>query len=81
MSQGKLDQLVRDMDGLNLRVMVNLSGGYGDKLAQGVENMKGRYKDRFVVFANIDFTNLDDPGYPSAPPRNWSGTSATAPRG
>jgi predicted TIM-barrel fold metal-dependent hydrolase len=60
----KLDKLVKDMDGINLQVMINLSGGYGDKLAKGVANMKGRYKDRFVVFANIDFSRLDEADYP-----------------
>jgi predicted TIM-barrel fold metal-dependent hydrolase len=64
MKPEKLDQLVHDMDGLNLRIMVNLSGGYGDRLERGVANMKGRYKDRFVLFANIDFTNVDAPDYP-----------------
>ena len=59
----QLDKLVKDMDGLNLQVMVNLSGGYGDRLEKGVANMKGHYKNRFVVFANIDFTNIDDPEY------------------
>ena len=63
MAKDKLDKLVSDMDRINLRVMVNLSGGYGDKLKQAVDNMKGHYKDHFVVFANIDFKDLDDPGY------------------
>ena len=63
MKPEKLDQLVHDMDALNLRIMVNLSGGYGDRLERGVANMKGRYKDRFVLFANIDFTNVDAPDY------------------
>jgi len=64
MPRDKLDKLVHDMDALNLRIMVNLSGGYGDKLERGVANMKGRYKDRFAIFANIDFTNIDAPDYP-----------------
>ena len=59
----RLDKLVADMDAINLRVMVNLSGGYGDRLQRGVENMKGRYKNRFVLFANLDFSNIDDPEY------------------
>ena len=59
----RLDRLVKDMDGINLQVMVNLSGGYGDRLAATVKNMLGRYPKRFVVFANINFTGLDDPGY------------------
>jgi predicted TIM-barrel fold metal-dependent hydrolase len=60
-----VDKLVSDMDALNLRVMVNLSGGYGEKLKQAVEAQKGRHKDRLIVFANIDFTNLDNPDYPA----------------
>jgi uncharacterized protein len=60
-----VDKLVADMDALNLRVMVNLSGGYGDSLKRMVVAQKGRFKDRFVVFANIDFRNLDDPDYPA----------------
>jgi predicted TIM-barrel fold metal-dependent hydrolase len=63
MPAAELDKLVRDMDSINLRVMVNLSGGFGDQLKRGVENMKGRYQDRFVLFANIDFKDLDEPGY------------------
>ena len=63
MAPERLNQLVKDMDSINLQVMVNLSGGYGDKLETGVGNMKRRYKDRFVVFANIDFTNIDAPDY------------------
>src|SRR5258708_25532514 len=58
-----VDKLVADMDGINLRIMVNLSGGYGDRLKQNVEILKARYKDRFVVFANLDFSNIDDADY------------------
>src|SRR5258705_3256772 len=37
-----VDKLVSDMDALNLRVMVNLSGGYGDqnKTAVDEQNMR-----------------------------------------
>ena len=64
MKKEQLDKLVTDMDSINLQVMVNLSGGYGERLKKAVDNMKGAYPDRFVVFANIDFTGLDEPGYP-----------------
>lgn len=60
----KLDQLVKDMDDLNMAVMVNLSGRYGDALKQNIERQRtGKNKDRFVIFANIDFTGVDEPGY------------------
>jgi uncharacterized protein len=63
MGAGELDELVREMDGLNMAVMVNLSGGTGARLAQIVGNMQGRYPGRFVVFANLDFSDVGTPGY------------------
>ncbi|MGE3736429.1 MAG: amidohydrolase family protein [Blastocatellales bacterium] len=58
-----VDKLVKEMDSINMRVMVNLSGGSGERLKQTVINMKGRYPDRFVVFANLDTRDLDEPGF------------------
>lgn len=58
-----VDKLVREMDSINLRVLVNLSGGTGERLKKTVEVMKGRYPDRFVVFANLSFDDLNQPGY------------------
>lgn len=60
----RLDLLIRDMDDLNMRVMVNLSGGYGERLKRNVETQKGKYPNRFAIFANIDFTDIDAPDYP-----------------
>ena len=62
-SQEQVDRLVKDMDGINLQIMVNLSGGYGERLKQNVRALKSRYPNRFVVFANLDFSGIDDPGY------------------
>ncbi|MEO7145900.1 MAG: amidohydrolase family protein [Bryobacteraceae bacterium] len=63
MSEDTLGRLVLEMNSLNLQVMVNLSGGLGKALKLGVQNMKGRYPDRFVVFANIDFSSINAPDY------------------
>jgi predicted TIM-barrel fold metal-dependent hydrolase len=62
-TQEHVDQLVKEMDTINLRVMVNLSGGTGEQLRQTVATMKGRYPDRFVVFANLSYDDLNTPGY------------------
>ena len=59
----QLDALVDQMDGINLQVMVNLSGGSGPRLAANVETMRDRYPGRFVVFANVTFNGIDDPDY------------------
>ncbi|HEY0304940.1 MAG TPA: amidohydrolase family protein [Longimicrobiales bacterium] len=56
-------KLVREMDEMNMKALVNLSGGWGDSLATGLRNMKGRHPTRFMVFANIDFRNIDSPDF------------------
>jgi predicted TIM-barrel fold metal-dependent hydrolase len=59
----RVEQLVKDMDGMNMKVMVNLSGGTGEQLKKTVAAMKGRYADRFVVFANLSFADINEPGW------------------
>lgn len=58
-----VERIVREMDAMNMRVMVNLSVGSGEALASGVAGWKGRHPGRFVTFANLDFTGIDDPGW------------------
>src|SRR5688572_21783663 len=45
--------LITQMDALNIRVLNNLSGGFGDALKKRVDYIKStKYADRFTVFAN-----------------------------
>lgn len=55
--------LVGEMDELNMQVMVNLSGGSGDRLVQGLAAMQGPYPDRFVFFANVSWTGVGEAGW------------------
>jgi len=56
-------ELVGEMDALNLQVLVNLSGGSGDRLREAVETIRAsQYTDRFRVFANVDFRGVG-PGF------------------
>jgi len=59
----QVDKLVADMDALNLRILVNLSGGTGEALKRNIAVLKERYPNRFAVFANLDFSSIDDPGW------------------
>ncbi|HEV8269462.1 MAG TPA: hypothetical protein VGR00_14555, partial [Thermoanaerobaculia bacterium] len=52
-------RVVADMDRLNMRVMVNLSGGTGAALAKNVAAYDRRHPGRFVTFANLDFDGID----------------------
>ncbi|MFN8340212.1 MAG: amidohydrolase family protein [Cyclobacteriaceae bacterium] len=59
-----LSKLVREMDSLNMAVMVDLSGFRGKYLEWSQDNITDHYPTRFVLFLNIDFELLDDPGWP-----------------
>ena len=58
-----VDGLVKDMDSMNMKVMVNLSGGSGERLQKLIAAMKGRHPTRFIVFANMTFDDINEPGY------------------
>lgn len=60
-----LDKLVKEMDSLNMQVMVNLSGFRGKFLEWSLDNVNENYPKRFIVFMNINFENLDDAGWPN----------------
>lgn len=60
-----LDKLVAEMDELNMAVMINLSGFRGKYLEWSLENVNEKYRDRFVLFMNINFENLDDKDWPN----------------
>jgi uncharacterized protein len=58
-----LGKLIADMDKLNMKVMVNLSGESGATLQKSLTNVKQHYPNRFIVFANIDFKGVGEKGW------------------
>ena len=58
-----LGNLVAEMNDLNMAVMVNLSGFRGKYLEWSLSNAQD-YQNRFAIFLNIDFEQLDDEGWP-----------------
>lgn len=59
-----LSSLVKQMDALNMAIMVNLSGrgrGSSEHLAGSLTNVKDHFPKRFIVFTNMDFSAIDDP--------------------
>src|SRR5690606_31075625 len=58
-----LTALTKEMDKLNMAVMVNLSGrgrGSTEHLDRSLENVKQHQAKRFIVFTNMDFAAIDD---------------------
>ena len=58
-----VEKMIGEMDELNLQVVVNLSGGSGERLKNVVKILKSKYPKRFVVFANINFRKIDEPNF------------------
>ncbi len=63
MSDGALDTLIHEMDKLNMRVLVNLSGRSGAPLAEEVQRLNARYPGRVLLFANVNMTGFEEPGW------------------
>lgn len=67
--------LLRQMDSLNMKIMVNLSGrGFRnnngvfdinepDYLVSAIENVRKTTPNRVVIFTNVSFTGVGDPGW------------------
>ena len=63
-SSSDYDAVMKGMAANNLQILVNLSGSSGDRLRQGVDALKAsKYKDRMVLFANINFGGGVGPGF------------------
>jgi predicted TIM-barrel fold metal-dependent hydrolase len=56
MTPADFDRVVKGLEANNLRLLVNLSGGAGERLRAGLNAIRtSKYPDRMVLFANLDF--------------------------
>jgi predicted TIM-barrel fold metal-dependent hydrolase len=63
-STSEFGRVIKGMQENNLQILVNLSGGSGDRLRQGVDAIRtSAYKDRMVLFANVNFREAIGPGF------------------
>ena len=58
-----VQQLIEAMDERGVRTIVNLNGGWGDLLDRNLSRYHAFDSDRFVIFCNLDFSRIDEPGY------------------
>lgn len=56
-------ELLRVMDRKNIRIMVNLTGGYGKGLEACIAELARPHPDRFLVFTMPWFPKVSEPGY------------------
>ena len=63
MDTANLDKLIREIDSLNMGIIVNLSGRGGRSLKAMTENIAKQYPNRVAVFTNINLRSIDDPDW------------------
>src|SRR3974390_1753664 len=56
-------RVVEVMDATNVKTIVILTGMWGDKLQAVIDEMVKPYPGRFIVFAQIDWSKIDDPNF------------------
>jgi uncharacterized protein len=63
-SADEFGRVVQGMQENNLQILVNLSGGSGERLRHGLDAIRSSpYKDRMVLFANVNFREAVGPGF------------------
>lgn len=55
--------LIEIMDQVDVRAIVNLSGGTGDTLLRTLEVLDRAYPGRFITFCNVDWRGIGEPGW------------------
>ncbi len=60
---GDVERLVELMDYCEVRAIANLDGKWGDTLKKNLERYEERYPGRFFTFANVDWSEVDDPDF------------------
>ena len=63
MAAQNLGALLSEMDKLNMRIMVNLSGRGGSYLASAVKHVSETTSNRLLIFTNISFQGLGTSGW------------------
>ncbi|HEV8369352.1 MAG TPA: amidohydrolase family protein [Pyrinomonadaceae bacterium] len=60
---GTPDEVLRVMDAKNIRMMINLTGGYGELLEQTIAHWHTPHKDRFLVFTEPWYAKIKLPNF------------------
>lgn len=60
----RLSRILAAMEQLNLKLLVNLTGGTGDILKRNIEALQRKHAGRFLVCTEPSYANYADRGYP-----------------
>ncbi len=59
----RVGKYLEEMNAAGVRTVVNLDGGWGERLKETLAALDETHPDRFLTFALIDFAGIDDEGW------------------
>src|SRR4051812_46722134 len=59
----RVEHYLAEMDAAGVRTVVNLDGGWGDRLKETLAALDEAHPGRFLTYALINFDGIDDPGW------------------
>jgi len=59
----RVKRYLAEMDAAGVRVVVNLDGGWGDRLKETIAVLDNAHPGRFLTYALINFAGIDEPGW------------------
>jgi predicted TIM-barrel fold metal-dependent hydrolase len=59
----RVRRYLAEMDAAGVRTVVNLDGGWGQRLKETLDALDNAHPGRFLTYALIDFDGLDEPGW------------------
>jgi predicted TIM-barrel fold metal-dependent hydrolase len=59
----RVGRYLKEMDEAGVRTVVNLDGGWGDRLTETVAALDQAHPGRFLTFALVNFDGIDDDGW------------------
>ncbi len=63
LSPERVAAYLTEMNEAGVRTVVNLDGGWGDRLDETLAVLDRAHADRLLTFAQIDFAGIDEPGW------------------
>ncbi len=63
LTKERVRRYLKEMDDAGVRTVVNLDGGWGDKLQETIAALDAAHPDRFLTFALIDLRGFDQEGW------------------
>jgi predicted TIM-barrel fold metal-dependent hydrolase len=59
----RVKRYLEEMDSAGVRAVVNLDGGWGERLKETIAVLDNAHPGRFLSYALIDFSGVDEPGW------------------